>query len=373
MEPEISQNSEIPAMFRKLQLRDITIPNRVGMSPLCMYQSKEGHANDFHVVHLGSRAIGGFGLVFAEMAAVSPEGRISTRDAGVWLDSHIAPWKRVVDFVHQRSASAIAIQLGHAGRKADTGVRWLRGTPEGQEGAGGFRTIAPSAIPFVERYKIPTAIPEDDVPALVQKYVDAAKRVDQAGFDLVELHFAHGYLISSFLSPLSNKRNDSLGGSLEARMELPLRIYRSVREVWPESKPIASRISAIDWEEGGNTIEDAVEIAKIFQNAGLDILDISSGMVTHGGRPESEPKLFQVPFSAKIREAANIPTMTVGGVQDADAMNQIIGNGQADICLMGRAALYNPYFVRHAARNLNYNLQWPDEYISADNVEVPIP
>jgi len=368
----MTDTAGIPPIFRPLKLRDVTIPNRVGLSPLCMYQSREGHANDFHVVHLGSRAVGGFGLVFAEMAAVSPEGRISTRDAGLWLDSHIEPWKRVVDFVHERSPSAIAIQLGHAGRKADTGVRWLRGTPEGQEGAGGFETIAPSAIPFVERYRTPRAIPEDDVPALVRKYVDAAKRVEAAGFDIVELHFAHGYLISSFMSPLSNKRNDPFGGSLEARMELPLRIYRAVREVWPESKPIASRISAIDWEEGGNTIEDAVEIGKMFREAGLDILDVSSGMVTHGGRPEEETKLFQVPFSDRIRNEADIPTMTVGGVQDAAAMNEIIEAGQADICLMGRAALYNPYFTRHAAKNMNYDFPWPEEYVSAGTIDAPV-
>ena len=369
----MGKNNQVPPIFRPLQLRDLKIPNRVGLSPLCMYQAREGHANDFHTVHLGSRAIGGFGLVFAEMAAVSPEGRISTRDAGLWLDSHIEPWKKVADFVHGRSESALAIQLGHAGRKADTGVRWLRGTPEGQEGAGGFPTIAASAIPFVERYKTPRALSREDVPTLIHKYVEAAKRADAATFDIIELHFAHGYLISSFISPLSNKRNDEFGGSLEARMELPIQIFRAVREVWPENKPISSRISALDWENPGNTIEDAVEIGKMFKAEGLDILDVSSGMVTHGGRPDIEPKLFQVPFARKIREGANIPTMAVGGVQDTDAMNKIIEEGAADICLMGRAGLYNPYFMRHAARNLGYDFSWPDEYVSASTVEPPVP
>lgn len=366
------KNDSIPPIFRPLSLRGVTIPNRVGLSPLCMYQATDGHANDFHVVHLGSRAVGGYGLVMAEMAAVSPEGRISTRDAGLWLDSHIEPWKRVVDFVHDRTEAKIAIQLGHAGRKADTGVRWLRGTPEGEEGAGGFATIAPSAIPFVERYKTPHALDEDEIAALVQKYVEAAQRVEAAGFDIIELHFAHGYLISSFISPLSNKRNDRYSGSLEGRMALPMEIYHAVRAVWPDDKPIACRISACDWEEGGNTVEDAVEIGKMFADAGLDILDVSSGMVTHGGRPEKEEPLFQVPLSERVRKEAGIPTMTVGGVQNARDMNAIIEEGRADFCLMGRSAIYNPYFMRHAARSLGYDYPWPDEYVSADTVDAPI-
>ena len=361
-----------PPMFTPLTLRGVTLPNRIGLSPMCMYAADDGHVNDFHLVHLGSRAVGGAGLVMAEMTAVSPEGRISLRDAGIWQDSHIAPWKRVVDFVHNGSDARIGLQLGHAGRKADTGVRWLRATDAGQQGAGGWEQLAPSAIAYSDRHPTPRAVTEDDIARLIDCYVAAARRALAAGFDLIELHFAHGYLLSSFISPLTNRRNDGWGGSLEGRMRLPRAVLRAVRAVWPEDRPIAARISAVDWVEGGTTIEDSVAGARMLKEDGLDILDVSTGIVVEQGRPPREG-LPQTPFSERIRREAGIPTMTVGNVQTSADMNAIIADGRADVCMMGRAHLYDPYFAHHAARAQNHPLAWPGNYDTAATVAPPEP
>jgi len=361
-----------PPMFMPLSLRGVTLPNRIGLSPMCMYSADDGHVNDFHLVHLGSRAVGGAGLVMAEMTAVSPEGRISLKDAGIWQDSHIAPWKRVVDFVHHGSEAKIGLQLGHAGRKADTGVRWLRTTDTGQQGAGGWEQLAPSAIPYSDRHPTPRALTDDDIARLTACYVAATRRALAAGFDMVELHFAHGYLLSSFISPLTNRRNDGWGGSLEGRMRLPRTLMRAVRAAWPEERPVAARISAVDWVDGGTTIEDAVEIARMLKEDGLDILDVSTGIVVEHGRPPKDG-LPQTPFSARIRREAGIPTMTVGNVQSSADMNAIIAEGRADVCMMGRAHLYDPYFAHHAARAQNHPLAWPGTYSSAATVDPPAP
>ncbi|MEE8333521.1 MAG: NADH:flavin oxidoreductase/NADH oxidase [Alphaproteobacteria bacterium] len=369
---EQRQDAATPPMFTPLALRGVTLPNRIGLSPMCMYSADDGHVNDFHLVHLGSRAVGGAGLVMAEMTAVSPEGRISLNDAGIWRDSHIAPWKRVVDFVHQGSDARIGLQLGHAGRKADTGVRWLRTTDRGQQGAGGWEQLAPSAIPYSEQHLMPRAMTEADIAGLIDSYVHAAKRARAAEFDLIELHFAHGYLLSSFISPLTNRRNDGWGGSLEGRMRLPRAVLAAVRAVWPEDKPIAARISAVDWVEGGTTIEDAVEIARMLKQDGLDILDVSTGIVVDHGRPPKDG-LGQTPFSERIRRETGIPTMTVGNVQSSADMNAIIADGRADICMMGRGYLFDPYFVRHAARAQDHALAWPGTYASAATITPPAP
>lgn len=369
---EQPRDAATPPMFTPLALRGITLPNRIGLSPMCMYSAEDGHVNDFHLVHLGSRAVGGAGLVMAEMTAVSPEGRISIKDAGIWRDSQIAPWRRVVEFVHRGSDARIALQLGHAGRKADTGIRWLRGTDQGQQGAGGWEPVAPSAIPYSDRHLTPRAMTEDDIARLIESYARAAERAHAAGFDLIELHFAHGYLLSSFISPLTNRRNDGWGGSLEGRMRLPRAVFRAVRAVWPDDKPIAARISAVDWVEGGTTIENAVEIARMLKQDGLDILDVSTGIVVDHGRPPSHG-LSQTPFSERIRREAGIPTMTVGNVQSSADMNAIIADGRADICMMGRGYLFDPYFAHHAARAQDHALAWPDTYASAATVAAPVP
>ncbi|MFM1815174.1 MAG: hypothetical protein RLZ98_1869, partial [Pseudomonadota bacterium] len=270
--------TEIPALFRPITIRGMTLPNRIVMSPLCMYSADDGLVGDWHVVHLGSRAMGGAGLVIAEMTAVHPDGRISWRDAGIWDDRHIAGWKRVVDFVHRHTDGKIGLQLGHAGRKGDTGESWMRGS--GGETVIGMDLIAPSALPVSDRARVPREITPDEIAKLPGLYARATERALEAGFDMLELHCAHGYLLSTFISPVSNKRTDAYGGSLENRMRLPLEVFRAIRAVWPEERPISVRISAVDWEEGGHTIADAVAVSRMFHDAGADLIDVSSGMVT---------------------------------------------------------------------------------------------
>ena len=355
---------DVPPMFTPFTLRELTIPNRIVVSPMCMYSADDldGTPTDFHVVHLGSRAVGGAGLVFTEMTQISPEGRISPGDAGIWDDRHIEPWKRVVDFVHGRSDARIGMQLGHAGRKGCKPRTWERDRTLTDDEK--WEMVAPSAIPFGPGDDTPRAMNQADIAKVIDDFVSAAERAQAAGFDIIELHCAHGYLLSTFLSPLSNHRTDAYGGSIGNRMRLPLEVFRAVRAVWPEEKPISARISAVDWVEGGNEIEDAVEIARLFREAGLDILDVSSGNVTHVRRPVT-PGLFQTPFSERIRRETGIPTMTVGNIATPEQCNDIIAQGRADLCCIAKGHLYDPYFVRHAARRLGYDLRWPKQYPAA--------
>jgi anthraniloyl-CoA monooxygenase len=347
-----------PPMFTPYSLRGMTLINRVVMSPLCMYSAEDGVVADWHVVHLGSRAMGGAGLVIAEMTAIHPDGRISAKDSGIWADRHVAPWRRVVDFVHQNSDAKIGLQLGHAGRKGDTGESWKRGT--GKETFSGFDLIAPSAIPVSDRARTPREITMDEIAGLPGLYVAGAERALAAGFDMIELHCAHGYLLSSFISPLSNKRDDDYGGTLENRMRLPLEVFKALRAAWPEEKPIAVRISAVDWEDGGHTVEDAVAVSSLFRDAGADIIDVSSGMVTNQRPPDTS--LFQVPFAEQIRAEADIATMAVGNIETGEQMNDIITSGRADLCVVGRGHMYDPYLTRHIAREIGYDMPWPDNY-----------
>lgn len=349
---------DIPAIFTPLTVRGMTLPNRIVMSPLCMYSAKDGVAGDWHMVHLGSRAMGGAGLVIAEMSAVHPDGRISASDAGIWDDKHTEPWKRVVDFVHEHTDNKIGIQLGHAGRKGDTGESWKRGS--GDETISGFDLVAPSAIPVSERAIMPREITPEEIAALPGLYVKATERARAAGFDMIELHCAHGYLLSTFISPLSNHRTDTYGGSLENRMRLPLKIFRAIREAWPDDRPISVRISAVDWEEGGHEIEDSVEVSRMFHKAGADLIDVSSGMVTNKRPPDRS--MFQVPFAEQIRADAEVPTMAVGNIQTGEEMNHIIESGKADLCVIGRGHMYDPYLTRHIAREIGYDLPWPGQY-----------
>jgi anthraniloyl-CoA monooxygenase len=347
-----------PPVFTPYGLRGMSLINRIVMSPLCMYSATDGVVGDWHMVHLGSRAIGGAGLVIAEMTAIHPDGRISAKDSGIWDDSHTAPWRRVVDFVHHNSDAMIGLQLGHAGRKGDTGESWKRGT--GQETVSGFNLVAPSAIAFSERTRVPREITLDEIAALPGHYVRGAERALAAGFDMIELHCAHGYLLSSFISPLANKRSDHYGGTLENRMRLPIEVFRAVRGAWPEDRPIAVRISAVDWTEGGHTIADAVAVSRLFRDAGADIIDVSSGMVTNQRLPDNS--LYQVPFAEQIRAEADVPTMAVGNIETGEQMNHIIASGRADLCVVGRGHMYDPYLARHIARELGYDMKWPDEY-----------
>lgn len=351
----------LPPMFQPLSLRGLTIPNRVALSPMCMYSAVDGTVGDFQLVHLGSRAQGGAGLVITEMTNVRADGRISPGCAGLWRPEHVAPWKRVVDFVHAQSESKICVQLAHAGRKGSVPVAWERSTRGLAE--RGWEIIAPSAIRFSDDSPMPRAMTTDDIAAITRCFEQSARWAEQAGFDMIELHMGHGYLLSSFMSPLSNKRTDGYGGSIEARMRFPLEVFRVVRAVWPENKPISARISAIDWEAGGNTIEDGVAMAQMLFDAGIDIVDVSSGNVTGERRPEL-PGLFQTPFSEAIRKATGKPTMTVGNIKTAKDVNDVIAEGRADMCCLARWHLYDPYFVRHAAHELGVDPNWPKQYLN---------
>ena len=346
-------------MFTPFTLRDMTVNNRVVLSPMCMYSAIDGTVNDFHLVHLGSRAMGGAGLLITEMTDVSPQGRISPGCAGMYRPEHVPAWQRVVDYVHTYSAARICVQLGHAGRKAAADPSLAAGAPEIE---GDWEILAPSAIPFSPDSRVPKAMDHADIEQLRGDFVRAAQMADEAGFDMIDLHFAHGYLLSSFISPLSNHRTDEFGGSLENRMRLPLEIFHAVRAVWPDDKPISARLSCVDWVEGGTTIEDSVEISRMLREAGLDIVCASSGNVTDAPRP-SVSGLFQTPFSEQIRREAGIPTMTVGNISDPADINAIIEDGRADLCVMAKGHLYDPYFTRHAAHVLDESgPPWPAQY-----------
>jgi anthraniloyl-CoA monooxygenase len=355
-------------MLKPLTLRDVTLPNRVVLSPMCMYSANDGLVGDFQLVHLGSRAVGGAGLVFTEMTNVSPEGRISPFCAGMYKPEHRDAWKRVVDFVHGHSDAKIGVQLAHAGRKGSTPAPWERGKPLGDKG---WPLVAPSAIPFGDNSPVPKAMDRRDLDKVRDDFVRAARWSDEAGFDVLEFHMGHGYLLSSFLSPLSNKRTDEYGGTLENRLRFPLEVVNAVRQVWPATKPMFARISATDWEDGGNTIEDGVAIARALKAAEIDVMDCSSGNVTSTKRPPAQD-LFQVPLSARIRKEAAMPTVAVGNIRSVEDVNRILQEGAADLCAIGRWHLFDPYFARHAAHDLGSDGgPWPNQYKRATEALAP--
>lgn len=351
-----------PPMFTPFSLRKLTLPNRVVVSPMCQYQAVDGVVGDWHMVHLGARALGGAGLIITEMTDVSPEGRISLGCCGLWNDEQQAGWTRIVDFVHAQSPSKIGIQLAHAGRKASCALPW-----EGGEALteGGWQTIAPSAVGYEESDPTPKAMDRGDMDRVRDAFVAATKRADAAGFDLVEVHMAHGYLLSTFLSPLCNLRDDEYGGSVENRLRFPLEVFDAMRAVWPEDKPMSVRISASDWCEGGMDADQAVAIATALKEHGCDIVDVSAG----GNVTQSEPvygRMFQTPFSHRIRREVGIPTMAVGAIQGWDHVNTIVASGRADLCAMARPHLADPHLSLHAAAEQGWNAQpWPNSYLAA--------
>ncbi len=357
-------NGRTPApMFAPFRLRELELRNRVVVSPMCQYSAVDGTVGDWHLVHLGSRAIGGAALVIAEMTDVSADGRITSGCAGMYRDEHVAAWKRIVDFVHARTRAAIGLQLAHAGRKGSCAHPW-----EGEDTplAPGWPTLAPSALPFRAEWPVPKAMTPADMRGVAAAFAAAAARADAAGFDLLELHMAHGYLLSSFLSPLSNQRADAWGGSLSNRMRFPLEVLDAVRRAWPQHKPISVRISATDWlGQRGFTPGDAVELARALAAHGCDLVDVSSA----GNVPESQPeygRLYQVPFAERIRFEAGVPVMAVGAILDADHCNTILAAGRADLCCMARAHLRDPYLTLHAAEKYGYDEQeWPGQYLPA--------
>ncbi len=363
-----ASNRPPPPMFAPITLRGLTIPNRVVVSPMCMYSSKDGTVTDWHLVHLGSRAVGGAGLVISEMTDVLPEGRISLHCAGMYAPEHVGAWKRVTDFVHEFSASKVAVQLAHAGRKGSLTRSWEGHKDLGE--AANWEILAPSAIPFMEGRQTPRAMNRADMDKVRDAFARAAEMSHEAGFDMIELHFAHGYLISSFISPASNKRTDEYGGSIENRMRFPLEVFKAVRAAWPQDKPICTRISSVDWVDGGTTIEDAIEIARMLHEAGNDILAVSSGGVVSRQRPV-DGRTYQASLSDRIRNALNIPTISVGGIVSHGDINTIVGAGRADMCALGRGYLEDAYFVRHAATEQNFTgLKWPSQYRRAGEVRL---
>ncbi|HUG32754.1 MAG TPA: bifunctional salicylyl-CoA 5-hydroxylase/oxidoreductase [Acidimicrobiia bacterium] len=358
----VEVEAQTPPMFHPFQMRDVVLPNRVVVSPMDQYSAVEGMPNDWHLVHLGSRAVGGAGLVMTEMTCVSPEGRISPADTGIWTDEQGAAWGRIVDFIHEHSESRIGLQIGHSGRKGSTKLMWEGDTDPLD--SGNWEIMSPSPIRYRPDSQVPREMTRADMEEVLDQHVAAAGRGDRAGFDWLELHYAHGYLLSSFLTPLANQRSDQYGGSLENRMRYPLEVFDAVREVWPDGKPISVRISATDWVEGGFDGDDAVEFARALREYGCDIIDVSTGQTSIHARPEYG-RLYQTPFSDRIRNEAGIPTMTVGAVSSIDDIHNILVAGRADLCVMARPHLVDPYWTMNAAIDLGYpGHTFPDQYLS---------
>ncbi len=355
-------NRPIPPMFLPFKLRDMQLHNRIVVSPMATYSAQDGMPNDFHLVHLGARALGGASLIFTEMTCVTPQGRITPGCAGLYTDAQTQAWKRIVDFVHAQSEAKICLQLGHSGLKGSTKLGW-EGMDEPLD-SGNWDLIAPSAVPWSPVNQTPRAMTRADMDAVREAFVQAALHGEQAGFDMLELHAAHGYLLSSFISPLTNRRTDEYGGRLINRLRYPLEVFTAMRAVWPQHKPMSVRISATDWVEGGITAEDAVHIARAFKQAGADMIDVSAGQTSIEAKPVYG-RMFQTPFSDRIRNEVGIATMAVGNITEPDHLNSIIAAGRADLCALARPHLSNPNFALHAAAGLGYNEQaWPKQYLS---------
>ena len=343
---DVSTESPSAPMFQPFRLREMIVPNRVVVSPMDMYSAKDGVPGEFHLVHYGSRAMGGAGLVFTEMTCISPEARITLGCTGLWNDEQEAAWKRIVDFVHANSGTKFCLQLGHSGRKGATKLMWEGMDRPLDEGAWDICSASP--IPYFPDSQMPREATRADMDLIKQQFVDAAQRGERAGFDMLELHCAHGYLMASFLSPLTNRRTDDYGGSLENRLRFPLEIFDAMREVWPAHKPMSVRISATDWAEGGVTGDDAVEIARAFAEHGVDLVDVSTGQTVREARP-IYGRMFQTPFSDQVRNEARVATMCVGNITAADQVNTILAAGRADLVALGRPHLVDPTFTMKAA------------------------
>ena len=357
----ISATPPPPPMFTPFRLREMVLPNRVVVSPMCQYSAQDGTPSDWHMVNLGSRAVGGAALVVAEMTDVSRDGRITPGCAGMYKAEHVGAWQRIVDFVHGASAARVALQLGHAGRKGSTRLLW-----EGMDEPlpeGNWPLISASALPYHPYSQVPRAMDREDMERVRNQFVGAARMAEQAGFDMLELHVAHGYLLASFISPLTNVRTDDYGGSAANRARYPLEVFDAVRAVWPSGRPMSVKISATDWAQGGLDFDEAVDFVRMLREHGCDIVTVSTGQTVPDQRPQYG-RLYQTPFSDRIRCEAEIPTMTVGGIASYDDVNSILAAGRADLCVLARGHLYDPYWTRHAAYQQGWDLPWPDQYVS---------
>ena len=349
-------------LFDELQVRELTLRNRIIVSPMCEYSSTDGFATDWHLVHLGSRAVGGASLVFTEACAVSPEGRISPNDLGIWKDEHIEPLARITRFIREQGAIP-GIQLAHAGRKGSTMRPW-EGSGMIPESKGGWTPVAPSAISFADGYPHPAALDESGIREIVKAFVAAARRACQAGFGVVEIHSAHGYLLHEFLSPLSNQRRDSYGGSFDNRTRLVCEVVTAVRRVWPESAPLFLRISATDWIDGGWDLAQSVQLAKLVGPLGVDLIDCSSGGLSPGAKIPVRSG-YQVPFAEEIRRQTGLLTGAVGLITTAAQAHAILQEGKADVVLLAREFLRQPYWPLHVANELRVPISWPAQYLRA--------
>jgi anthraniloyl-CoA monooxygenase len=353
-----------PPMFTPFRLRELTLPNRVVVSSMCQYTATEGNPDDWQLVHLGSRALGGAGLVMTEMTNVSADARITPGCTGIYSDDHVRGWKRVVDFVHRWSRAKIGLQLGHAGRKGATKLMW-----EGMDDplpAGGWPIYAASPIPYYSHSQVPREAKRGDMDRIVADYIAATERALEAGFDLIELHMAHGYLLASFISPLTNERSDEYGGSVENRMRFPLEVLDAVRASWPAERPLSVRISASDWAPGGLPEHESVEVARMLVAHGCDLVDVSTGQTIPDAKPNLG-RMYQTPYSDRIRHEVGIATMAVGAILGWDHVNTIVASGRADLCAMARPHIYDPYLTLHAAAEQDYHgdaVHWPLPYLS---------
>ena len=349
-------------LFSPLTLRSLTLPNRIGIPPMCQYSAHDGLATDWHFVHYGSRSIGGASLIIVEATAVAPEGRITPGDLGLWNDAQIEPLARVARFIEEHGAVP-AIQLQHAGRKGSIGLGWQAQrslTPA----AGGWATVAPTALAFGEGYATPTALDEAGIQSVIEAFAAAARRAREAGFKIVEIHAAHGYLLHQFLSPLTNQRNDRWGGSFDNRSRLVREVTTALRSAWPEDLPLFIRLSATDWVDGGWNADETVRLCHELKALGVDLADISTGGLVPTASIPTGPG-FQTEFAARVRHEANLPSAAVGLITAAAQADHIVRSGQADLVLLGRETLRDPYWPRHAAQALGQPVDWPNQYLRA--------
>lgn len=353
------RGADTPPMFQPFRLRGMELANRVVMSPMCTYSADQGQPADWHLVHLGSRALGGAGLLFTEMTNVSADARITHGCAGMYSDEHEAGWRRVVDFVHGHSQAKTCLQLGHAGRKGATRLMW-EGMDQPLE-AGAWPIVSASPLPYYPNSQIPREMTRADMDQVKAEFVQAARRAERAGFDMIELHCAHGYLLASFISPLLNQRTDDYGGSLENRLRFPLEVFAALRDAWPQDRPMSVRISATDWKAGGLTPEESVAVASAFGELGCDLIDVSTGQTVADARPVFG-RMFQTPFSDRIRNEAGLSTMCVGAISTPDQVNTILAAGRADLVAIGRGHLSDPFFTMRAAAWYGVKIDCPPQY-----------
>jgi anthraniloyl-CoA monooxygenase len=341
----------------------MTVQNRVVVSPMCQYSAEDGTPNDWHLVHYGSRALGGAGLVFTEMTCVAADARISPGCAGLYRAEHVVAWKRIVDFVHAQSGAKFALQLGHAGRKGSTQLGWQE--MDKPLAAGNWPILAPSPLPYHPgESQVPKGMTRADMDRVRDQFVAAARMGVECGFDMLEIHMAHGYLLATFVSPVTNRRTDEYGGSLENRMRFPLEVFDACRAAWPADRPMSVRLSATDWIPGGITGEDTVEIAGMLKARGCDLIDVSTGQTDPASKPVYG-RMYQVVFAEQVRNEAGIATMAVGNITTADQVNTVVASGRADLCALARPHLADPYFTLHAAAEYGFQgVSWPKQYLA---------